>query len=314
MTHEPQRPDADHPPVATAAVLTRRSLLVAGLVGAVVTVGVGIARTNGGLVGGVRPPDAVASMNPLAASAAPRQPTPALTGARETAPTTVPTATTPPTAVPTVLPTARPLPTATVAVAMPQPALISRATWGAVEPAAAFTPQQPRQITLHHEGVLFDGSVPAAQYLRQVQAWSIHNRGWPDIPYHFIIDLAGMIYEGRPLTALGSSNTKYDLRGHVHIALLGKYDAGEQQPSSGQIQTIIALMAWIADTYTLTPDMIHGHRDFIPLNARGEHIDPRTKSRITCPGDNLYRYLADGTIPQGVAALLAQYGSRQPRK
>ncbi|PDW00588.1 N-acetylmuramoyl-L-alanine amidase [Candidatus Chloroploca asiatica] len=191
-------------------------------------------------------------------------------------------------------------------VSVPKPAIVSRASWGAVDPMADLTSHQPQQITLHHEGVLFDGSVPAPEYLRRVQRWSLDNRGWPDIPYHFIIDLEGTIYEGRMLAAQGSSNTDYDLRGHIHIALLGKYDAGEQEPNSAQITAIIELMAWIAATYHLAPDTIHGHRDFIPLNARGEHIDPRTGSLITCPGDNLYRYLEDGTLQRGVAARLTQ--------
>ncbi|WP_129633699.1 N-acetylmuramoyl-L-alanine amidase [Candidatus Oscillochloris fontis] len=197
-------------------------------------------------------------------------------------------------------------PTPTVHIPVPKPAIVSRAAWGAAEAVGTFIPLDPREITLHHEGVLFDGTIPASQYIRQVQRWSIDNRKWPDIPYHFLIDLEGTIYEGRTLAAQGSSNTDYDLQGHIQVAVLGKYDAGEQEPNPTQITAIIELMAWIADTYHLAPDTIHGHRDFIPLNARGEHIDPRTGSRITCPGDNLYRYLEDGTIQRGVAAQLGQ--------
>lgn len=189
---------------------------------------------------------------------------------------------------------------------VPRPPIISQAEWGAAPPGSPFIPHYPRQITLHHEGVYFDGSIPAAEYLRKVQHWSITDRGWPDIPYHFIIDLDGLIYAGRPLEMQGDTNTAYDLRGHALVSLLGKYDAGEQEPAWHQIEATIAIMAWIAYTYAISPDLIYGHRDFVPLNEQGEHIDPRTGEQITCPGDNLYRYLADGTITQGVAALLAQ--------
>jgi hypothetical protein len=188
----------------------------------------------------------------------------------------------------------------------PRPAIITRAKWGAAKPAHQFAPQQPSRITLHHEGVYFDGSTSASDYLRHVQSWSMHYRRWPDIPYHFLLDLEGQIYEGRPLDARGDTNTSYDLQDHVLIAVLGKYDAGEQQPNRAQIDTVIALMAWIADTYSITPAHIHGHREFIPLNDKGEHIDPHTHEKITCPGDNLFRYLADRTIQDGVARVLAR--------
>jgi hypothetical protein len=187
-----------------------------------------------------------------------------------------------------------------------RPPIIAQAGWGAAKPAYLFKPQRPNRMTLHHEGVYFDRSTDPADYLRHVQDWSIKHRRWPDIPYHFLIDLDGLIYAGRPLEARGDTNTSYDLRDHALVAVLGKYDAGEQEPNPDQIDAVIALMAWIAETYAISPDRIHGHRDFIPLNAKGEHIDPRTGEKITCPGDNLYRYLQDHTIQNGVARLIGR--------
>ncbi len=203
-----------------------------------------------------------------------------------------------------------------------QPLIITQREWGGRQPVRGFLPQQPRRITLHHEGVIFTGATPAPTYLRSLQAWSMDQRGWPDIPYHFLIDLEGHIYEGRPLNARGDSNTAYDLQDHVQIALLGKYDKGEQQPNEMQINAIIALIAWLVDQYNIPLNLLRGHRDFIPLNAKNEHIDVRTGERITCPGDNLYRYLTDGTIVKGVEQVLAsritptiapehRYGERQ---
>ncbi|MBP1464439.1 N-acetylmuramoyl-L-alanine amidase [Candidatus Chloroploca sp. M-50] len=185
-----------------------------------------------------------------------------------------------------------------------KPPVITQREWGGLQPTRGFRSQQPNRITLHHEGVIFDGSISAAAYLRRVQIWSMNNRGWPDLPYHFIVDLQGSIYEGRPLTTRGDTNTSYDTQDHAQIALLGKYDEGEQQPNSVQIATIIALMAWIVSTYNIDLDKIKGHRDFIPINGEGKHIDPRTGERITCPGDNLYRYLVDGTIQRGIKIAL----------
>jgi hypothetical protein len=185
-----------------------------------------------------------------------------------------------------------------------KPDIISQKTWGGVDPAGKFIPQRPQHITLHHEGVLFDGSIAASHYLRNVQHWSIVHQHWPDIPYHFIIDLEGRIYAGRPLDACGNTNTSYDVQNHALIALLGKYDAGEQSPNQSQLDSIVALMAWIADSYNISPDRIKGHRDFIPINDKGEHIDPHTHEHVTCPGDNLYHYLANHTIQNRVTQSL----------
>ncbi|NJN66846.1 MAG: N-acetylmuramoyl-L-alanine amidase [Chloroflexaceae bacterium] len=157
-----------------------------------------------------------------------------------------------------------------------------------------FVPQQPEHITLHHEGVIFDGSLPAPDYLRAIQHWVITSVGWPDIPYHFIIDLDGIIYEGRPLDARGDTHTSYDLQNMAQIAVLGKYDEGEQVPDERQIDAIIDIMTWLAFEYHIPPDAEHikGHRDYIPVDsATGLHIDPMTGESITCPGDNLYVYL-----------------------
>jgi hypothetical protein len=253
-----------------------------------------------------------ARRSPLAAL--PSTDTPPATRAAPPTSRPVPHPTLPTAASPAARPDPTPLPAQPTApqerpaehIPAPRPSIITRAEWGAAKPAYQFAPQQPSRITLHHEGVYFDGSITAPDYLRHVQSWSIRFRRWPDIPYHFLIDLEGRIYEGRPLDARGDTNTSYDLQDHALIAVLGKYDAGEQQPNRAQIESVIGLMAWIADTYTIAPDRIHGHREFIPLNDKGEHIDPHTGEKITCPGDNLFRYLADQTIQHGVADVLAR--------
>ena len=182
--------------------------------------------------------------------------------------------------------------------------MLAPADWGARTPTRAFTEHTPDRITLHHEGVLFDGSIPAPAYLRKVQRWSMDDRAWPDIPYHFLLDLQGTIYMGRPITAVGDTNTMYDPTGHALIAVLGQYD--RQQPNQAQLDTIVVLMAWIAAEYTIPVARIAGHRDFIPVNAAGKHWDRRSNSEITCPGENLYVFLRNGYIVNEVQRRLKQ--------
>lgn len=236
----------------------------------------------GGSLPFARQPDPTASPVPAATASTPPLPTATRTPMPPTA-TLIPQ----PTASP-VVPTAPPstvtsppvVPSPTLPPAAPV-AVVSRTAWGAA-PAVPerFVAHTITRITLHHEGVFFDGSTPAPAYIRAVQNWSLNNRRWGDIPYHFIIDLAGSIYEGRPLTAQGDTNTGYDPAGMALVAVLGDYNTGKQQPNAAQLAAVVAIMAQVARDYAVPPtaDSIKGHRDF-------------PGAATTCPGDNLYRYL-----------------------
>lgn len=158
--------------------------------------------------------------------------------------------------------------------------IYSREDWHSLPIHSGYKPHQIRRITLHHGGIIFKGEKPTAHYLRNLQFWSRRERPWPDIPYHFIIDLDGKIWQGRPLQYAGDTNTEYDPTGHALIVLLGNYEV--QQVSPRQLQAIIDLSVALCRKYRLDPKEIKGHKDY-------------TQTTV-CPGKNLYRYLADGTI------------------
>lgn len=189
------------------------------------------------------------------------------------------------------------------AVAVAQPAMVLPPQWGARPPRGEFRRHAVDRITLHHEGVVFDGAIPAPRYLRKVQRWSMDERGWPDIPYHFLIDLAGIIYAGRPVDAVGDTGTGYDPTGHALIAVIGHYDL--QQPNAEQIEAVVVLMTWLAAQHSVPVARIAGHRDFIPLNDAGKHWDQRSNSEITCPGANLYALLENGRFAAEVQRRLS---------
>ncbi len=158
--------------------------------------------------------------------------------------------------------------------------IYSRENWHSLPIHSGYRAHQIKKITLHHGGVIFNGEKPTSQYLRNLQVWSRRERPWPDIPYHFIIDLAGKIWQGRPLQYAGDTNTEYDPTGHALIVLLGNYEV--QQVSPRQLQAIIDLSVALCRKYRLDPAEIRGHKDYAKTTD--------------CPGKNLYRYLADGTI------------------
>ena len=140
---------------------------------------------------------------------------------------------------------------------------------------------------LHHDGVVFEDN--AAERLRAIQRYSINTHGWVDIPYHYLIDREGNIYEGRPPYAVGDTATAYDPTGHILITVLGDYNV--QEVDARQIEAIITLATWLSASYGIPPQNIAGHRDY---------------AVTSCPGAHLYAYLSNGYITGEVARRLAE--------
>lgn len=145
------------------------------------------------------------------------------------------------------------------------------------------------RITLHHHGEAFPRGGDPIAYLRNLQSWSRETRHWLDIPYHYVIDLDGKIYEGRDIRFAGDTNTEYDPAGHALIEVVGNYEVAE--PNQPQLDAVAALMAMLAAKYAISPDEIRGHKDY--------------SVQTVCPGKNLYRYIENGYFRDRVRAALA---------
>lgn len=147
-------------------------------------------------------------------------------------------------------------------------------------------PHRITHVTLHHTGSaepLRPDEDPAAK-LRGLQSWGATARNWWDVPYHFLIDLQGRVYEGRDWRFMGETNTTYDPSGHFLISVIGNY--GRQEPTPAQIEAIADLMSWAIDQFDLPLDRIGGHYNY---------------AETSCPGQHLRRYLEDGTFRRMVA-------------
>jgi hypothetical protein len=150
-------------------------------------------------------------------------------------------------------------------------------------------PHRITHVTLHHTGSpepLRPGDDPVER-LRGLQRWGRTDRNWWDVPYHYLIDLEGRIYEGRDWRYMGETNTAYDPAGHFLISVIGNY--GVQEPTPAQLEAITDLMAWAVSRFDIPLDRIGGHYDYAPT---------------TCPGTHLRKYLEDGTLRRGVKARL----------
>jgi len=145
-------------------------------------------------------------------------------------------------------------------------------------------------ITLHHQGESFPEGKDVHQYLRNLQSWSRREKKWIDIPYHYIIDLKGNLYEGRKINYAGDTNTDYDPTGHALIVVVGNFE--EVEPNNQQLDAVVNTMAWLAVKYNVPVNYIKGHKDFSKMTV--------------CPGKNLYRYLENGYFLENVKNKLAE--------
>lgn len=179
--------------------------------------------------------------------------------------------------------------TSTVATNMSSPKIISVEEWGGtriVKPDAKT--HTIRLITLHHGGVAFLRDKDPKQYLRNLQTWSRNTRMWSDIPYHYLIDLDGNIYEGRDVNFAGDTNTEYDPTGHALIVVLGNFE--EIEPNQAQLDAVTNMMVTLAKRFNIAADKIGGHKDY--------------SAQTACPGKSLYPYLQNGYFRDRVAARL----------
>jgi len=181
----------------------------------------------------------------------------------------------------------------TALVAAPQKGIeaLCRDAWGARAIAGTFTPHVPVRMTVHHTASLLVDAADAPSRVRDHQAYHQLNLGWPDIAYHFIIDAAGVIYEGRPVDAVGDTGTEYDPTGHFLVACEGNFS--EQPVPDTQYRALVDVLAWAAATYSIDPATISGHRDW---------------AATACPGTALYEPVADGSLAAAVRTRHADGG------
>ena len=197
-----------------------------------------------------------------------------------------------------------------VVSAAEQPAVISRAGWGADESLRfdssgaekwipAFYPIQ--KLIVHHTAGRNADPDPAAT-IRSIYYYQAITEGWGDIGYNFLVDESGRVYEGRysrPYAA-GESPTAEDVNGNgvtgahvqgfnsgtVGIALLGNLVNQDATPAARD--ALERVLAWKAGNHGIDP---HGNTLF---------TNPVSGTQKTFPNISGHRDLAATECPGGV--------------
>ncbi|MDA1266477.1 MAG: peptidoglycan recognition family protein, partial [Planctomycetota bacterium] len=128
------------------------------------------------------------------------------------------------------------------------PGVLSRADWGARLPnARRLDPASKRwnYITIHHSAE--PGASPlngswgdSVGALRDIQSAHMNGEGYGDIGYHFLIDPAGRIFEGRELRYQGAHAYGKNNVGNVGVCLLGNFE--HERPTQEALESMHGLI------------------------------------------------------------------------
>ena len=171
---------------------------------------------------------------------------------------------------------------------IPKPTIISRQEWGARSPNGSYSimPYYDK-LTIHHAaGWGARNLEEGIAAVKSIQDFHIDGRGWTDIAYHFLIDKAGNIFQGRPETVIGAHVMNHNT-GNIGVCILGcyhppytAYPCNDQLTQESRDATV-HLFAWLADKFDYKDRVLLGHRDYYDY----EHT--------SCPGTNIHRLLPE---------------------
>jgi hypothetical protein len=131
------------------------------------------------------------------------------------------------------------------------------------------------RITVHHQGGRQSISRAKNAVAAEIDAvYGGHRRlQYGDIAYHFIVDYAGRVWEGRSLAYEGAHVSSQNAR-NLGVLLLGNFE--KQSPSSDAVAATSRLVQQLRVRFGIKHHRVYGHRDL------GSSV---------CPGRNLYPHV-----------------------
>lgn len=162
---------------------------------------------------------------------------------------------------------------------------VTRAQWRAKNLQANHDPMgKPYRITIHHtaEPLTSDSLAATIAEVQNIQMLHVRDRHWADIGYHFLIDRAGRVVEGRNIEVQGAhaGNSEAN-QGNIGIALMGNFEAQPergpeytrvQEPTAAQLAALDELVAALRAKYGIAAREVWGHDHFRDTECPGSRL------------------------------------------
>lgn len=112
--------------------------------------------------------------------------------------------------------------------------------------------QPIRRLIVHHSASTLNTTV------RMIRSWHVHERGWADIGYHFIVLADGRIEQGRPLPYRGA-HARGANHDSIGICLVGNNPQPDNSWTPEQVESLRRF--WDAAQVLYPGIELYGHRD-----------------------------------------------------
>jgi len=151
---------------------------------------------------------------------------------------------------------------------------IARAHWAEAAPLMSkILPMNGiERITVHHEGwtpVYYDDYATTLKRMDQIRRSHLERLGAGDIGYHFVIDRAGRLWQGRDLAYQGAH--VHDHNPHnVGVMCLGNFDL--QRPTDAQLTTLKPTLAALMKQFRVANKNVFTHQELNPTECPGRAL------------------------------------------
>ncbi len=203
----------------------------------------------------------------------------------------------------------------------PQPAIITRAQWGADEglrqracpEGPEYAPDVEFAVVHHSAGGNSYSPSQSASLVRGVYAYHVQANGWCDVGYNFLVDRYGQVFEGRyggiTRPVIGAHAQGFNT-GSTGVAVLGNFVS--TTPPAAVTTALVKLLAWKLQRHGVAPGGWVAYRTagsnrypagtVVTMPTIVGHIDV---NQTECPGGRLHALLP--SIRSGAAARVAAY-------
>jgi hypothetical protein len=132
------------------------------------------------------------------------------------------------------------------------------------------------RLTVHHDGMdelLWADDLASSKARLELIRKSHLNRGFADIGYHYVIDRAGRVWEGRPMAYQGAHAGGVNNQHNVGVLVLGNFD--RQQPTVAQLQTLPQSLRLLMAHYRVPVSRVYTHQELKPTACPGTSLQAR---------------------------------------